>query len=61
MWCSCCLRCMVLGGMRLQTVCGKASPLKIYLWVLNYGCILPSSYFFAFPKFLLVIRIKLLV
>jgi len=45
---------MVWGGMRLQAVCGEASPLKIYLWVLNYGCIFPSSYFSAFPRFLLV-------
>ena len=43
--------------MRLQAGCGKASPLKIYLWVLNYGCILPYSYFSAFPRFSLVSRI----
>ena len=60
-WCSCHLRCVVQGGMSYLAICDEASSLKIYLWVLNYGCILPSSYFSAFPKFLLVIRIKLLV
>ena len=38
-----------------------ASPSKIYLWVLNYGCMFPSSYFSAFPRFSLVNRIRLFV
>ena len=38
-----------------------ASSLKIYLWMLNYGCIFHSSYFSAFPRFSLVNRIRLFV
>ena len=48
-----------LGGMRLQAVCGKVSAMKTYVWAVNYGCILPSSYFSAFLRFSLVSRIKL--
>ena len=44
-WCSCPLRCMAWGGMRLLTVCCEASPLKLNLWSLNYRCVLTSSYF----------------
>ena len=44
-WCSCPLRCMAWGGMRLLTVCGEASPLKLNLWSLNYRCVFTSSYF----------------
>ena len=44
-WCSCHLRCMAWGGMRLLTVCGEASPLKLNLWSLNYRYVLTSLYF----------------
>jgi len=38
-----------------------ASPSKIYLWVINYLCMSPSSYFSAFPRFSFVNRIRLFV
>ena len=34
----------------VSSLCDEASPLKLFLWLLNYRCILPSS-FLHFPDF----------
>ena len=52
-WCSCPLRCMAQGGMKLPI---ETLSLNNKLWV-----IFPFLYFSTFPRFSLVCRIKLLV